>query len=103
MNAKLYVGNLSYNVTNDQLGQLFSQAGAVLEAIVVMDKLSGRSKGFGFVTFATQEEADQAMSSLNETDYEGRKLIVSPARPQAPRENRTYSKPYKEQYNKDNY
>jgi RNA recognition motif-containing protein len=102
MNAKLYVGNLSYAVTNEQLGQLFSQAGTVLEAIVVMDKLSGRSKGFGFVTFGTQEEADQAMSLLNETDYEGRKLIVNPARPQAPRENRPY-KPYKEQYNKDNY
>ena len=103
MNSKLYVGNLSYNVTGDQLGQLFAQAGTVVEAIVVIDKMTNRSKGFGFVTLSSDEEAQQAITTLNETDFEGRKLIVSPARPQAPRENRSYSKPSynKEQYPKD--
>jgi len=102
MSAKLYVGNLSYTVTNDQLGELFAQAGAVTESIVIMDRTTGRSKGFGFVTFDKQEEADQAITTLNESEYEGRKIIVSPARPQAPRENRAYG-PDKEQYNKDKY
>ena len=88
MNTKLYVGNLSYTVTNEQLGQLFSQVGTVQEAVVIIDKTTGRSKGFGFVTLGNQEEADAAISSLNESEYEGRKLVVNEARPQAPRADR---------------
>jgi len=89
--TKLYVGNLSYNVTNDQLGQLFAQVGTVVESIVIIDKMSGRSKGFGFVTMSSEEEAKKAVA-LHETDFEGRKIIVNEARPQAPRENRPYNK-----------
>lgn len=88
MNTKLYVGNLNYNVTSDQLGQLFFQVGKIVEAIVITDKISGRSKGFGFVTFSNEEDAQKAISTLNETDFEGRKLIVNEARPQAPRSDR---------------
>jgi RNA recognition motif-containing protein len=88
VNTKLYVGNLSYSVTGDQLGQLFSQVGTVQEAVVIIDKTTGRSKGFGFVTLGNQEEADAAIQSLNESEYEGRKLVVNEARPQAPRADR---------------
>lgn len=88
MNTKLYVGNLSYSVTNEQLGQLFSQVGAVQEAVVIIDKTTGRSKGFGFVTLGNEEEAEAAIRSFNETEYEGRKLVVNEARPQAPRADR---------------
>lgn len=87
MSTKLFVGNLSYNVTNDQLGQLFAQAGTVVEATVINDRDSGRSKGFGFVEMSNEEEAQTAIKTLNETEFEGRKLIVNEARPRAPREN----------------
>jgi len=90
VSSKLYVGNLGYNVTNDQLGQLFSQIGTIIEAIVITDRDSGRSKGFGFVTLSNEDEAQKAIASLNGTDYEGRKLVVNEARPQKPRENRHY-------------
>jgi RNA recognition motif-containing protein len=90
MGSKLYVGNLGYNVTSDQLGQLFSQAGTVVESIVITDRDSDRSKGFGFVTFSNSAEAQQAIETLGGTEYEGRKLVVNEARPQAPRPNRNY-------------
>lgn len=90
MGTKLYVGNLSYSVTSDQLGQLFSQVGSVIEAIVITDKMTGRSKGFGFVTLSNEEEVQKAIQSLNESEYEGRKLVVNEARPMAPREDRKY-------------
>lgn len=90
MSTKLYVGNLGYSITNDKLGQLFSQIGTVVESIVINDRETGRSKGFGFVTFSNEEEAQKAIAALNESDYEGRKLVVNEARPQAPRESRTY-------------
>jgi RNA recognition motif-containing protein len=89
VSTKLYVGNLSYDVTGDQLGQLFAQVGTVVEAIVITDKMSGRSKGFGFVTLSNEDEAQKALS-LNESEYAGRKLIVNEARPQQPRENKPY-------------
>jgi RNA recognition motif-containing protein len=92
VSTKLYVGNLSYNITNDQLGQLFAQAGTVIEAVVINDRDTGRSKGFGFVTLSSEEEAQKAIATLNESEYEGRKLVVNEARPQAPRENRPYNK-----------
>ena len=91
MSAKLYVGNLSYEVTNDQLTKLFSQTGTVVEAIVITDKMSGRSKGFGFVTLSSEDEAQEAIKTLNQTEYEGRQLIVNEARPQEEREDRKYN------------
>lgn len=86
--AKLFVGNLNYAVTTDDLRELFSQHGNVVDCIVLSDKFSGRSKGFGFVTFETADEAQAALEALNEQDFQGRNLAVSIARPPQPREDR---------------
>ncbi|KKU72374.1 MAG: RNP-1 like protein RNA-binding protein [Candidatus Beckwithbacteria bacterium GW2011_GWA2_47_25] len=80
-NNKLYVGNLSYTVTTDQLKQHFSQAGTVTDAIVITDKASGRSKGFGFVTMSTPEEMQKAKEMFDGQDLDGRPLRVDVARP----------------------
>jgi RNA recognition motif-containing protein len=87
-NSKLYVGNLSYQIVADQLSQLFGQAGTVTDAVVITDRQSGRSKGFGFVTMSSAEEAQKAIDMFNEQDFEGRKMIVSVARPMQPRDDR---------------
>ena len=81
MNPKLYVGNLDYGVTGDQLSELFGKAGKVVDAVVITDKYSGRSKGFGFVEMSNAEEAKKAMEMYNEKEFEGRKMIVNEARP----------------------
>ena len=86
MGTKLYVGNLSYSVTEERLQQHFAQHGSVVSARIIMDKFSGRSKGFGFVEMGSDEEAERATSALNGTDFDGRNIVVSEARPQAPRE-----------------
>jgi cold-inducible RNA-binding protein len=86
MSFKAYVGNLPYTVTSDQLKDLFAQAGTVVDAIVISDKQSGRSKGFGFVEMSAQEELDKAIEMFNEKDYEGRNMRVSVARPPQPRQ-----------------
>lgn len=80
---KLYVGNLDYSVTSDTLKQHFAQAGNVVDAVVIMDKFSGRSKGFGFVEYATDEEAKAAIEMFNGKDFNGRNLVVNEARPKA--------------------
>jgi len=85
MAAKLYVGNLSYGVTEERLQQHFAQHGAVISARIIADKFTGRSKGFGFVEMSSDQEAEKAISALNGTDFEGRNIVVSEARPQAPR------------------
>jgi len=85
MAAKLYVGNLSYNVTGDQLRTLFAGAGTVTDAVVISDKFSGRSKGFGFVEMSSEEEAKKAEEMFNGQEFEGRALKVNPARPPQPR------------------
>ncbi|OIP04189.1 RNA-binding protein [Candidatus Beckwithbacteria bacterium CG2_30_44_31] len=84
---KLYVGNLSYDVTGDQLGELFAQAGQVASAIVISDRNTGRSKGFGFVEMSSDAEAKKAIEMFNDQDFQGRKLRVNEARPQEPRQN----------------
>ncbi|HKY07160.1 MAG TPA: RNA-binding protein [Candidatus Binatia bacterium] len=89
MGAKLYVGNLSYNITEERLQQHFAQYGSVVSARIIIDKFSGRSKGFGFVEMSSNEEAEKATSALNGTDFEGRNIVVSEARPQAPRTSRS--------------
>ena len=86
MKNKLYVGNLSYDVTDESLNNHFSQAGTVTSAMVITDRESGRSKGFGFVEFATEEEATQAIEMFNEQEFEGRNILVNEARPKKPRE-----------------
>lgn len=81
MANKLYVGNLSYSTTSDELQQAFAQAGSVVEAVVMMDKMTGRSRGFGFVTMADQESADRAIEMYNGKDMGGRVIVVNEARP----------------------
>lgn len=85
MGKKLYVGSLPYSTTDDQLKQHFSQAGNVDSATVITDKFSGRSKGFGFVEMTTDEEAQKAVEMFNGQDMGGRNIVVSEARPMAPR------------------
>jgi RNA recognition motif-containing protein len=82
---KLYVGNLPYSTTNDSLKQIFAAAGAVATATVIIDKMSGRSKGFGFVEFENDADADKAIEMFNGKDFEGRPLTVNEARPMQPR------------------
>jgi RNA recognition motif-containing protein len=90
MATKLYVGNLSYGATDDTLQQAFAQAGNVVSAQVVIDKMTGRSRGFGFVEFESDAEADAAANALNNTDYNGRTLIVKEARPLEDRPKRSF-------------
>jgi RNA recognition motif-containing protein len=81
MSTKLYVGNLPYSATGDQLSEMFAKAGAVTSAVVITDRMSGRSKGFGFVEMTSDSEAKKAVELFNETDMEGRKIVVNEARP----------------------
>jgi RNA recognition motif-containing protein len=85
MGAKLYVGNLPYSVTEDRLQQHFAQQGSVVSARIITDKFTGQSKGFGFVEMSSEEEAQRVAAALNGTDFEGRNIVVSEARPQQPR------------------
>ena len=85
MATNLFVGNLPYSMTSDQLGELFAQAGQVVSAKVISDKYSGRSRGFGFVEMATDEETKKAIDTLNGKDIEGRALVVNEARPREDR------------------
>lgn len=85
MGKKLYIGNLSYNVDSDRLTDLFAQAGTVDSANVIMDRDSGRSKGFAFVEMSADQEAQDAIQKFNGMEVDGRAMNVSEARPQAPR------------------
>ncbi len=85
MESKLYVGNLPYNVTEDQLRELFSQAGQIKDVALITDRQTGRSKGFAFVEFNTQAEAEKAIEMFNNQDFEGRPLTVNMARPREER------------------
>lgn len=80
MGKKLFVGNLSFNTTNDDLQSLFAQAGTVESATVVTDRATGRSRGFGFVEMSSDSEAQQAINSFNGRDVGGRTINVSEAR-----------------------
>ena len=84
-NKKLFVGSLPWGVDDAGLAQIFSQAGTVVSAQVVKDRETGRSRGFGFVEMSTDEEANNAVSNLNGTDIEGRKIVVNIARPREDR------------------
>ena len=85
MNKKLFVGGLSYSVTDAQLSELFQSHGTVESAKVITDRDTDRSRGFGFVEMSTQQEAEQAIQALNGTEIEGRSLTVNESKP---RENR---------------
>lgn len=89
MEKKLYVGGLSYNTTDTGLKDAFSQAGEVVSATVITDKMSGRSRGFGFVEMAAEEDAQKAIDMWNGKELDGRTLIVNEAKPMADRPRRT--------------
>lgn len=81
MAKKLYVGGLSYDTTENALKEAFSQAGTVESATIIIDKISGRSKGFGFVEMSSDEEAQKAIETLNGKELDGRNITVNEARP----------------------
>jgi len=89
--AKLYVGNLDYSVTDDQLGELFGQVGTVVSVVVITDRYTGRSKGFAFVEMSSPEEAQEAIKKFNGQKFPGgkpaseREMVVNIARPREPR------------------
>jgi cold-inducible RNA-binding protein len=85
MEAKLYVGNLSYDTTEDELRTLFAQAGSVSEVALIKDRDTGRSKGFAFVTMSTQEEANAAIQQFNGRSMGNRQISVNVARPREER------------------
>jgi len=90
---KIYVGNLPWSVDDSKLQELFSEFGEVSEATVLKDKFTGRSKGFGFVTFSDDSSAQKAIKAMNDKDIEGRKLKVNEAKPfdpDAPRPRRSF-------------
>ena len=82
---KLYVGGLPYSVTDDRLKEVFSAHGTVESAKVIIDRMTNRSKGFGFVEMSSQAEAEEAIQKLDGSDLEGRSLKVNVAKPQQPR------------------
>ena len=89
MNSKLFVGNLSFNTTENDLQDLFQSCGSVTEVNLITDRMSGRSKGFAFVTMSSPEEAQNAISTLNGKNVNGRDLNVSEARPREERPERS--------------
>ncbi len=87
MGKKIYIGNLAYSVDSAQLADVFGQYGTVDSSNVIMDRESGRSKGFGFIEMSQDSEAQEAIDQLNGKDLSGRAMNVSEAKPQAPRDN----------------
>ena len=85
MANKLFVGSLSFNVTDQALSDAFAQAGTVVSAKVIIDRMTGRSKGFGFVEMGSQEEANKAIEMWNGKPLDGRPVVVNEARPMEPR------------------
>jgi len=81
LNTKLYVGNLPYSMNDAELQSQFSEAGSVVSALVITDRNSGRSKGFGFVEMENEAAAKKAIELLNGKDFQGRSIVVSEARP----------------------
>lgn len=82
MSNKLFVGGISWDTTEEGLKKFFEQAGTVTEAKIITDKFSGKSKGFGFVTMGSEDEAKKAITELNGKELDGRKLTIDEARPQ---------------------
>ena len=82
---KLYVGNLPWSMTNDSLREMFASYGEVVEAVIITDRMSGRSKGFGFVTFADEAAAEKAAAEMNGKTVEERQIVVNVARPREER------------------
>ncbi len=85
MGSKLFVGSISWGVNDDMIREAFEKAGTVVSATVLMDRMTGRSRGFGFVEMASPEEAQAAIEMWNEQELDGRKIIVNVARPREER------------------
>jgi len=92
MAKKLYVGNLSYGMTDASLRELFAQSGTVESATIITDRMSGRSKGFGFVEMSSDKEAQAAIDTFNGKEIDGRKLTVNEARPREERPQGSYNR-----------
>ena len=92
MAKKLYVGGLPYSTSEDTLKEMFAGAGTVETATIIMDKMSGRSKGFGFVEMSSEEEAAKAIELFNGKDVEGRSLTVAEAKPMEERPRRDFNR-----------
>lgn len=90
MSTKLYVGNIPFKVTEGDLQDLFAQHGSVASVDLIMDKMTGRPRGFAFVTMATPEDASKAVEALHGKSYEGRELTVNEARPREDRPQRSF-------------
>jgi RNA recognition motif-containing protein len=90
MAKKLYVGGLPYATTEERLTEVFSEAGTVESAIIIMDRATGRSKGFGFVEMETEEEAQKAIEMFDGKDFDGRNVTVNEARPMEERPKRDF-------------
>ncbi len=90
-NNKIFVGNLPWSIKNEQLRDLFAQFGEIVEAIVIQERRTGRSKGFGFVTFTTPEAADAATQEMHGKEVEGRNIVVNKARPREERPQRDFN------------
>jgi RNA recognition motif-containing protein len=86
--VNIYVGNLSLNVTEDELKTLFSEFGELDSVKIITDKFTGKSRGFGFVEMSSDAEAQAAIEALNEQEFQGQAITVNEARPKAPREDR---------------
>jgi len=92
MSKKLFVGGLPFSMTDDKLKELFASYGEMSEVVIIKDKFSGRSKGFGFVSFSDDAAADKAVAELNGKDIEGRKITVNEARPMEERPKRSFDR-----------
>ncbi|MCD6121771.1 MAG: RNA-binding protein [Spirochaetales bacterium] len=90
MSKKIYVGNLNYATTEDELQNLFGQYGTVVSTNIVMDRYTNQSKGFGFVEMDADDAAEAAISALNDKEFNGRNLRVNEAKPRKPRNNYRY-------------
>lgn len=98
MTNKIYVGNLPFTMTDKDLTEMFSSYGKITEAVIIKDKFSGRSKGFGFVTFEDEAAVKKASEEMNDKEVQGRKLSVNEARPMEPRSERPRSGGFRSRY-----
>jgi cold-inducible RNA-binding protein len=106
MAKKLFVGGIPWATTSDDLSQLFGQYGQVTSAVVITDKMTGRSRGFGFVEFANDADAESAIAGQNEKEFNGRTLVVKEAKPLEDRPKRSFGGPRgggRGGYNNDRY
>lgn len=101
--TKLFVGNLPYSTTQDELSELFSEFGEIVEVKLITDRMTGRSRGIAFVKFASDDQAAAAIEALHGKEMDGREIIVNVARPQAPRRSFDNNRSYDSRSNRGGY